>query len=462
MPHCAKFSGGWKAPTPLARKRDRPESKRADVGEGKVDPMRPWESLVLATQYVVLLALNLVLPLLMCEAARASVAETEAVLSRSLLVGGLATILHARNGRWFGAGYFLPTNLASVVYYAACLHAARLGGLPLVCGLTVLAGLVELAMAFSLLRIKKYIPTKVLSLVLVMLGFEIAAGGAGQVLGSVGHHAAGPSLPGVTIGLVVAMICIVSPLLGGATLRRYSPMVALALGGILGALWGQLAPGATVLLDSARWFLIPSFGAGLELDHRLVPAFLLGALVAGTKTMGTIHMAQAVQGRPFDMSEASRATAVDGLCSVLAGLLGTMGVNPSPGGVALSNTTHVFDRRMGYYVGGMLVVLAFVPRVAAMVMVLPAPVAGALLFFIGTLQMLQGMQELFTNGWSERDKWTLGFPMAMGMTREFFPAAFRDAPLELRPFLESPMTVTVMAVVPMFLLARLKAPTPEV
>lgn len=417
--------------------------------------LKPWEGFILATQYVVLLALNLVLPLLVCHAARASVAETETVLSRSLLVGGLATLMHTRRGRWLGAGYFLPTNLASVVYFAACLHAARAGGLPLVFGLTVLAGLTEVGMASALRRIQNLIPPKLLALVLVMLGVEVAAGGAGQVLGSVGHHPVGPTLPGVALGLVVGLVCIASPLIGGATLRRYSPMLALVIGAGLGAFWGQLSPQAVRTLEETRWFLTPSLGGGLDFQLSHLPAFLLAALVAGTKTVGTVHMAQTARQRPFDAAEAARATAVDGTCSILAGLIGTMGVNPSPGGVALSQATKVSQRRLGYYVGGLLIGLAFVPRVAVAVMALPAPVTGALLFFIGTLQMLQGLRELFSQGWEEKDTWVLGFPMAIGMTREFFPSAFRDAPVELQPFLESPMTVTVLAVAPMALLARL-------
>jgi xanthine/uracil permease len=100
--------------------------------------------LVSALQHVMVIgSIGAVFPLLVLDAAGASHAMTEQVMSVSLLTLGLSTLLLCYRSRLLGSGYLLP-SVFTAAYLPASLAAAKEGGWPLVCGMTIFAGLAEL------------------------------------------------------------------------------------------------------------------------------------------------------------------------------------------------------------------------------------------------------------------------------------------------------------------------------
>ena len=83
------------------------------------------------------------------------------------------------------------------------------------------------------------------------------------------------------------------------------------------------------------------------------------------------------QPRPIDFRAVQGAINADGAGSFIAGVLGTVPNTVYSTSVAVVEMTGIAARRVGWWGGLFLVLLAFCPKIAALVGAMPGPVAGA-------------------------------------------------------------------------------------
>src|SRR6185312_3926352 len=91
------------------------------------------------------------------------------LLGAGMLVLGVATFLQALRIGPVGSGYMCPATFTAT-YLAPSLLAAKLGGLPLVFGMTMVAGTVETMLAPLLNRMRAIFPPEISGLVIFMIG----------------------------------------------------------------------------------------------------------------------------------------------------------------------------------------------------------------------------------------------------------------------------------------------------
>ena len=102
-----------------------------------VDDVPPASVVVVnALQYVAVLAAFLVYPLIMAREAHAPREVIDSVLSWSMIILAVGTALQALRKGPLGSGLLAPSTMTAV-YVPPSLEAVRLGGLPLMAGMTV-------------------------------------------------------------------------------------------------------------------------------------------------------------------------------------------------------------------------------------------------------------------------------------------------------------------------------------
>jgi NCS2 family nucleobase:cation symporter-2 len=116
-------------------------------------------------QHVGLIAINLVYPLLIFRIADAPVDVVSNMLAIGMLVLGVGTLLQAKTIGPIGSGYMCPATFTAT-YLAPSLLAAKIGGLPLVFGMTIFAGAMEAAIAPLLNRLRAIFPPEISGLVI--------------------------------------------------------------------------------------------------------------------------------------------------------------------------------------------------------------------------------------------------------------------------------------------------------
>src|SRR5262249_40816502 len=112
-----------------------------------VDDVPPWSALaLLAVQHIFLMSGTLVLPVVVVSEIGGDFGQVQAVVALTMMACGIGTILQAMRWRGIGSGFLCP-NLCGPNFFAVSMSAAWLGGLPLMRGMTIAAGLVEMVFA---------------------------------------------------------------------------------------------------------------------------------------------------------------------------------------------------------------------------------------------------------------------------------------------------------------------------
>jgi len=183
---------------------------------------------LLAVQHIFLMSSTLVLPVVLVTEIGGSFSEVREVVALSMIACGMGTILQALRLRGIGSGYLCP-NLVGPNFFAASMGAAWLGGLPLMRGMTIVAGLVEMVFARFLPRLEFLFPTHITGLVVFMVGLSIVPVGTSKFL-----HIDFTGEPIEIVSFAVAVVTLATMaglnIWGSSKLRLYAVLAGLVLG----------------------------------------------------------------------------------------------------------------------------------------------------------------------------------------------------------------------------------------
>jgi NCS2 family nucleobase:cation symporter-2 len=430
--------------------------KRAGILYG-VDEVPPLGvTVVSALQQVGLISIFLLFPLLVCREALLPPDQILDVLSLSMLAMGATAILPALNRGPVGSGYLCP-SIFTVAYLGPSLAALKAGGLPLVFGMTVFAGCVEAALSRLLRHLRPLFPPEIAGLVVVMLGVTIGAVGIRYIAGADSAQTAGIrelAVAAVSLGTMVAL-----NVWSGGFLRMFCALLGMAAGYAISALSGILTGSDLDYVMAAPLAAVPSFGPlAWSFDFALAGAFAVGALAACLKTVGNVTTCQKMNDpdwiRP-DMSSISRGVLADGVGTVTAGCLGTLGVNSSPSAVGLAGATGVTSRCVAYAIGGIFCILAFLPQAASALSVIPRPVMGAALVFAASFVLVNGIQILTSRLLDARRTFVIGLSFLAGISVDLLPGYLANVPAHFQPLVSSSLVVGMLVAVSLNLAFRL-------
>ena len=121
------------------------------------------------------------------------------------------------------------------------------------------------------------------------------------------------------------------------------------------------------------------------------------------------------------MRTISGGALANGLSTALAGLLGTIGTNTSTSNVGLAAATGVTSRNVAYAVGGIYLLLAFMPMGATLFVIMPGAVVGATLVFASCLVFVNGLQIITSRLLDARRTFVIGLSFMLGLAVDILP-----------------------------------------
>jgi xanthine permease XanP len=417
-----------------------------------VDDRPPLSALaLLAVQHIFLMSSTLVLPIVLVTEIGGDFAEVRAVVALTMIACGIGTILQAMRWRGIGSGFLCP-NLCGPNFFAASVGAAWLGGLPLMRGMTIVAGLVELVFARLVHRLAFLFPTEITGLVVFMVGISLIPIGtskflhidySGEPIQPISFLAAGATLL-VMVGLNIW---------GGTKLRLYSVLIGMALGYALSAVAGLLQADQLGRLAGAPWVGLPMLEHMFDVTFRwsLVPAFVIVSICGALKSFGNLVMCEKVNDDEWkepDIKRIGDGLVADGLCVTLSGMLGGVASDTSSSNVSLSSASGATSRYIGFAAGGLFILLGFSPKLGALLSIMPAPVQGAIVVFVTCFMVMSGLQIILTSKPDTRRTFVIGAALVFGLSLDIVPDLYAQVPRWTRPLFDSSLTLaTVVAVI---------------
>lgn len=371
-------------------------------------------SAALGFQIVLLIVAGIVLiPVIVLRAAGAGADEMAWAVFATLLVSGAVTILQARPIGPVGAGYVLFMG-TSGAFIAVSTTAVKNGGLPLLGTLVALSALVQFLFAMNLSRMRTVITPTVGGTVVMLIAVSVYPICFSRLT------SLPPGTPaGSMIGFIPAVVTFVTvltvSLFSRGQLRLWGPLLGVIVGCVTAAFTGLLD---LSLVRDAAWFGMPSSGwPGLDVsfDSRLwslLPAFVLVTIVGAIETYGdgvAIQRMSHRTSRPLDHRRVQGAVNADGLGNLLSGLLGTLPNTTYSTSLSVVDVTGVAARRVGFYGGGLIMVLAFLPKASGLIQSVPDAVVGAYVLVLLVLLFAHGLRLVSEGGLSYED----GFVVCM-------------------------------------------------
>jgi len=400
-----------------------------DIVYGLEEAPPPVVTMLLGVQHVGLIAINLVYPLLVFRVAGAPADAVVDLIGSGMLVLAAATLLQARRVGPFGSGFMSPA-VFTATYLGPSLVAAKVGGLPLVFGMTMFAGFLEAALAPLLNRLRPIFPPEISGLVIFMIGVSAAVAGLRLMLGGSAVPVTSAEWGVATITLATMMILSVW---ARGMARMLCALIGVAIGYVATGIVGTFDPAQSAAVGAAAWVDVPHVGrVSWSFDFGLAVPFAIAAVAAAMKALGVITICQRANDpewvRP-DMSSIRGGVLADGAASVLSGLAGAMGTNTASANVGLAAVTGVTSRRIAYAIALILVLLAFVPKVAAALASMPRSVMVATLLFAMSSVIVQGIQIMSSRLLDARRTLTIALSIVAGIAVDIFPAIAEATPI---------------------------------
>ena len=408
-------------------------------------------------QHVGLMSIYLVFPALVAKAAGASAEVAVAMVSMTLVALAIGTLLQAFSSGPVGSG-FLCQPIASVVYFVPSMVAVKHGGLSAVFGMTIVAGLLEIGLARVLSRLRAIFPAEIAGLVVLLVG--IASGIVGLRTALAGADASAvPSSVDLGLALTTLAIMVVLNVWGRGKLRLLCVLIGMAAGYAAAWALGRVGAAEAAQLGAAPLFALPTVShLGWAFDPTLLLPFVVAAVAATLKVMGNVTTCQKVNDADWvraDMRSIGRGVVGDGLGSVVAGALGTHGLNSSTSSVGLATATGVTSRRVALSVAAFLLVLAFVPKLGQLFYLMPRPVAGAALVFSSTFIIINGLEIMTSRLLDARRTLVIGLALIFGLAVEGFPGLLEIFPSGARVALGTSLVLGTLVALGLNALFRL-------
>ena len=369
----------------------------------------------------------------------------------ALLVSGLTTILQAvRVGR-VGAGHVLIMG-TSGAFIAVCVAALVEGGPTMMASLIIVSSLFQFALA-SRLSLLRRIFTPVVSGTVILLIAATVMPIVFDTLTAVPEDTSTAAAPIAAAATLVAVAALV--LRGPPAWRLWAPLIGIVVGCAVGAPFGlydvqQVADAAWVGVSVGAF---PGIDVTPGIDFwALLPAFVVVTVVGAVETIGDSIAIQGVsrrRPRATDFRVVQGALNADGVGNFLSGILGTLPNTTYSSSVPMAEVTGIGARRVGVVIGVTFIVVAFFPKVSALVVAIPGPVAAAYLTVLIALLFVQGMQLIGRDGLDHRKAAVVGVSFWVGagfQNRWIFPDLIEGGFLEV--LLGNGMTAgTIVAVV---------------
>ncbi len=426
------------------------DDKKYEYTVNEVPPI--GHLLLSAFQHVLIMVVAIGIPIIFAGQLNESAAFTASLVTFSMLASGIGSIIQALRLPYLGSGYLCP-NLCGPSYLSLSLSAAWIGGLPLMRGITIVAGLIEMFLAPVIQKLKSIFPIYVVGLVVALVGISIIQISVTSFFGLTFQGDALRNMD-LVVGAISLLIMVFCNIWGKGFVKIYCLIIGIFSGWILAMIlipeyWQNL-----LSVKNNPFFAMPHFQSLLNpVSFRfdlLIPLIVI-AIGSTLKTFGNLLAAQKMSEPELDeinFIPIRNGIIADGLATTVSGLLGSMAVDTSSSNIGLAGATKVLSRWISVVAGVIFIGLAFFPMLTNALSQIPKPVLGASLIFSGCFMICAGLIQMLEEKWDQRKTFVVGIALFFGLSTAFLPSLYARAPKFIQTFFTDPLpTATILAVI---------------
>lgn len=423
-----------------------------------VDDRPPLLTLIMmGFQHVIVITLTLIIPAIIAKQVGLSDQQANFFISMSLLAAGIGTCLQAWKWRGIiGSGYLCPC-ICGPSYISASILALQTGGLSLLFGMTAVTGLFQIAISRVISRLRLLFPVEVTGVVVTMVGITMIPYAIPAFFGTSDTNVINPTV--VLISLITFGIISGFTIWGKGWTRLFPALIGCIIGYILSILTGVAGDDTLGKLATTPLFGVPDLSYfGFSFNPFLLLPFFIATISSTFKNVGDITICQKVSDMEWKRPEFSSISAgilSDGITTLFAGMVGGMGQSSSSSNIGLAMGTKSISRYISFAAGGILIILAFLPKLAALFLYLPAPVLGAMSIYMGSFMIVAGLGIVTSRMMDARKTFVVGASLMFGLGVHMLPDTFSHLPELIQPLFESGLSVATVVAILLNLVMRI-------
>jgi len=418
------------------------------------------ETILLGFQHMLAMFVGIITPpLIIAGAAGLNAAESAFFVNMALIISGVASYIQCHKFGPVGSG-LLGVHGTSFTFVPMAISAVNSGGLALVLGMALAASPVEMIISRFIKQTKKFFPPVVTGVVVMLIGLGLMETGMTNFGGGVGAEDFG-SVQNLLLGSFVLLIIVFANRFGKGLVKVGAVAIGLVVGYLVSIPLGMVdfQPVA-----EAGWFTVPipfKFGMSFRWSHYL--PWILAYVITSIESIGDLTAISEVSGEPVEgdlyRERISGGILADGIGSALAAVFNTMPNTTFSQNVGVIQMTKVGSRVVGYAVAGILVILGLLPKIGALISVMPNAVLGGATIALFGMVATSGMKIVVRGGLTDRKIFILSVALSIGLGVTFRPDIVAKLPDILSTILSSGITIgAVSAILLNLLLPRKEEP----
>ena len=417
-------------------------------GLNDIPPFR--QSVFVALQHVLAVFVGIITPpLLISKALKLSGADEAFLVSMALLISGIGTFLQCTRLGPVGSG-LLSIQGTSFVFLAPIIGLAQTvmargrspeDALGVVFGTCLVAAVIPILIGPFIGFASKVITPLVTGVVVTLIGLTLVEVGITSLGGGFGAKANGSfgSLQNLTWAAIVVLLIVALNSSNIEWLRMTSVVAGLAGGYIVAIAAGRVN---FAQLHGLPWITAPRpfhFGLGFEPAAMIPFGFLY--VITAIESIGDLTATSLLTGQPLTgpvyFQRLRGGVIADGVSSLLAAVFNSFPSTTFAQNNGVIQLTGVGSRRIGVFVGFILVAMGLSPVVGGVVQVMPeAVLGGATIIMFGTVAV-SGIKILSGVTMDRRASSIAAISFGLGLGVAFAPEITQAMPPVLKATLSS-------------------------
>ncbi|TSO25782.1 nucleobase:cation symporter-2 family protein [Lactobacillus sp. LL6] len=379
-------------------------------------------------------------PLLIGSALKFNSTHMTYLVSIDIFMCGLATLLQLFRNRYFGIG--LPVVLGCAIQAVAPLEMiGQKFSINTMYGAIIVAGIFVFCVAGWFSKIKKLFPPVVTGTLITVIGLTLIPV-AFQNIG--GGNAAAKGF-GDTKNLITGFLTIIIILAIEVWGKGFIKSIAVLIGLIVGTLIaGSLGMVSLAPVAQASWFHLPQlfyFGVP-EFEWSSSLTMIIIALVSMVESTGVFFAIGDLLNKDITEEDLKKGYRAEGIAQIFGGLFNTFPYTTFSQNVGLLQLSGIKTKRPIFWAAGLLMTMGLLPKIGALVTIIPDSVLGGAMLVMFTMIAIQGIKMLKHVDFEDnRNMLIVAISIGLGLGVTVYPQIFQTLPETIQLFLGNGIVV---------------------
>ncbi|MGI6030168.1 MAG: uracil-xanthine permease family protein [Eubacteriales bacterium] len=380
----------------------------------------------LGIQHVLAMFLGNVSPLIIiCGMLQMDLSIKTALIQNAMFIAGLVTMIQLYPVWKVGSG--LPVVMGTSSGFIGTAKAiGGAYGYSAILGASLIGALLEIVLGFFIRPLRKLFPPVVTSLVIISIGLSLLPVGINYFAGGSGAEDFGDPKH-LLVGTVVVVVIVI--------LKQWTKGFTSVASVLIGIAVGYVLAIALDMVDftpvaEAAWISLPQFmPVGFSFHLEAIIPMCIMYVATTVETVGDVSgIAVGGLGREAEDRELSGGVLADGVGSLIAAFFGVLPNTSFSQNVGLVGVTKVVNR-FTIMTGAVFLLLAgFVPKLSAVLSVMPQSVLGGAAVIMFAMIIVSGLTSLQKEDLSGRNGMIVTLSLGLGVGLGNVPTALAQLP----------------------------------